>query len=190
MDGQVYVGCINPASDSYRSKITEYAEKIGEALACQGVVGHFSVDFLVFRSQHGGEWTIIGLEINLRQGGTTHPYSAMALLCGGHTCTDGVFRTEEGIKKCYQATDNHIDHRLDGLQSSEFLKSFLSCSKKRVQWNDNTKTGTIFHLLPFLKVGKIGFTCIANDEIAAKAIFEEVTSMMNMVAEGGISTMK
>ena len=40
-------------------------------------------DFLVRRDTDDDEWKLSALEINLRMGGTTHPYLALQFLTGG-----------------------------------------------------------------------------------------------------------
>lgn len=105
LDGQVYLGCINPAGEAYRKQIMEYGLKVGRYLASRGVIGHFSCDFIATKLA-GGSYDLNAIEINLRQGGTTHPEATMALLCGGCVCSDGVFRTNDNEERCYIATDN------------------------------------------------------------------------------------
>jgi hypothetical protein len=38
----------------------------------KGVLGRFAVDFISVKNKNG--WTHYPIEINLRKGGTTHPY--------------------------------------------------------------------------------------------------------------------
>lgn len=152
------------------------------------MVGHFSSDFLATKNCIDGidQWTVTGIEINLRQGGTTHPYSSMAILCGGHTDSDGVFRTKEGKCRHYVATDNYIDHRLHGLKSNDFLRQFSSSMDPNIQelrWSEDTKTGVIFHLLPLLEFGKLGFTAIGETKNEAEILFNRVSEMMRNIAE-------
>jgi hypothetical protein len=165
-----------------------YTKIIGEALAEQSIVGHFSSDFIAVKQCINGidEWSVKAIELNLRQGGTTHPYSSMAILCGGHTDFDGVFRTKEGKQRSYVATDNYIDHRLNGLKSKDFLRGFSSTSDpniRKLRWSEDTKTGVIFHLLPFLEYGKIGFTAIGETPEEADLLFKSVSDMMRDIAE-------
>jgi len=188
LSGQVFTGCINPAAEPYRSEIVEYTIRMGEAMAKHGVVGHFSADFIAAKTSTNGrdEWKITGIEINLRQGGTTHTYSAMATLCGGRTCSDGVFRTRAGHERCYVATDNYIDCRLSGLTSASFLQAYLSNLDpdiEKLRWDDDKKAGVIFHLLPFLEMGKIGFTAIGSTSSQAGELFDGVTNMLRAIAE-------
>ena len=55
---------------------------VGERLAARGVVGRASVDFAAALDASGA-WSVHALEVNLRKGGTTHPYSALRNLVPG-----------------------------------------------------------------------------------------------------------
>lgn len=62
-------------------QLQEHGKKVGEILASKGVVGYYGVDFLVKKSD-ADNVEVFALEINLRQGGTTHPYFSMKFLTG------------------------------------------------------------------------------------------------------------
>ncbi|MDP9069934.1 MAG: ATP-grasp domain-containing protein, partial [Actinomycetota bacterium] len=80
-DNQVYLGCRFPADPAYRSAIQEAALAVGEVLAGEGVMGSFGIDFVVVRHDGGDE--VYLSEINLRMGGTTHPFWMARLASGG-----------------------------------------------------------------------------------------------------------
>ena len=77
--GQSYLGCTFPAAPGYARKITEHAATIGHRLAREGALGRFAVDFVVVRDATG-EWTPYAIELNLRKGGTTHPFLTLQFL--------------------------------------------------------------------------------------------------------------
>ena len=53
------------------------------------------------------DWKVFALEINLRMGGTTHPYLALQFLTGGQLDAEtGLFLSPRGMPKYYHATDN------------------------------------------------------------------------------------
>lgn len=167
--------------------IVDYTTRIGKELSKNGVVGHFAVDFLASKTTERGEekWCITGIEINLRQGGTTHPYSAMASLCGGHMGKDGVFRCKEGGERCYIATDYYKDPRLKGLEAKTFLERFAASVDPRVcqlKWDDNLRVGVIFHLLTFIQVGKVGFTAIGKSTEHAEELFNNTVQLVADIA--------
>ena len=70
--GQKYLGCVFPANAEYAAAIAEPAMVIGRRLAQLGVLGRFAVDFVVV--QEKVRWTSYAIELNLRKGGTTHPF--------------------------------------------------------------------------------------------------------------------
>jgi len=102
--GQTYMGARFPANPEYGPMITHEAEKIGNRFAKEGVVGRFALDFVVLRSRW--RWEQYAIEVNLRKGGTTHPYLTLHFLTGGNfDANKGVYKTLQGHAKYYVATD-------------------------------------------------------------------------------------
>ena len=79
---QVYLGCRFPADPVYRGDIRAAAEKVGRVLADRGVIGYFGVDFFVVPDD--SRERVFLAEINLRVGGTTHPFGMASLVTDGH----------------------------------------------------------------------------------------------------------
>src|SRR4030095_862736 len=88
--GQRSLGCVFPADTAYAPLITREAEKVGKRLAKEGVIGRFALDFVVVRGKNG-KWEPYAIEINLRKGGTTHPFLTLQFL------TDGTYNAGTGI---------------------------------------------------------------------------------------------
>ena len=104
--GQRYLGCRFPADSAYATTIAEDAEKVGERLAREGVLGRFAVDFVAVRGE-SGDWRSYAIEINLRKGGTTHPYLTLQFLTDGtYDAGARVFRAPDGGEKFLVATDH------------------------------------------------------------------------------------
>src|SRR5690606_37411550 len=105
---QVYLGCRFPASQRYRAEITTCAQRVAARLAERGVIGMFGVDFLVYRPTPTSEDLQVALaEINLRLGGTTHPYvMAQQLTRSTYDAASGVLRDDAGRPVSYVASDN------------------------------------------------------------------------------------
>jgi hypothetical protein len=95
--GQRYLGCIFPADPAYAAAIAEPALVIGRHLAGLGVIGRFAVDFVTVRDD-AGTWTPYAIEINLRKGGTTHPFLTLQFL------TDGSYDGGRGCSPRRQAS--------------------------------------------------------------------------------------
>ena len=152
ISGQMFLGCSFPAQDDYRLLVQDTGVKIGEVLARYGVVSRFSVDFLVYRDHGEKEWNISALEINLRMGGTTHPYLALQFLTGG--------QLDPGHAKYYRATDNLKSDDYRGLLPEDLIE-ILTYNK--LHYNHATESGVLFHLIGALsEFGKLGLTAIAN----------------------------
>ncbi len=113
--GQKYLGCVFPANPDYAAAIAEPAMVIGRHLAELGVLGRFAVDFVVVQDESGA-WTPYAIELNLRKGGTTHPFLTLQFLTDGTYDGDrGVFLTPSGSRKYLVATDHFEDDRLKAL---------------------------------------------------------------------------
>lgn len=165
--GQIFLGCSFPAHDDYRLKIQEAGTRIGHVLARQGVVSRFGVDFLVYRQPSSDEWELMALEINLRMGGTTHPYLALQFLTGGTLDpSTGLFLSPTGHAKYYRATDNLYSPSYRGLLPDDLIE-ILTINK--LHYSHGTESGVLFHLIGALsEFGKLGVTAIANsrEEVA------------------------
>jgi hypothetical protein len=104
--GQSFLGCRFPADPAYKHLIVAEALKIGARLAREGVVGRYGIDFVVTQVPPG-EWRPYAIEINLRNGGTTHPFLTLqALTDGGYDPRTHEFRSASGQVKYYIATDH------------------------------------------------------------------------------------
>ena len=108
--GQVFLGCTFPADDAYRIEIQNYGLDVARVLAGKGVLGRFATDFVsVFED---GAWKHHAIEVNLRKGGTTHPFLTLRFLTDGtYDSETGLFHSQSGREKFYYASDSvHSDH--------------------------------------------------------------------------------
>src|SRR5262249_17141676 len=104
--GQSYLGCVFPSDTAYASLITREAAKVGKRLAKEGVIGRFALDFVVVRSKNG-KWEPYAIEINLRKGGTTHPFLTLQFLTDGtYNPETGIFTAPNGQQKFFVASDH------------------------------------------------------------------------------------
>lgn len=175
--GQVYLGCRFPADEEYRGLIQAEAEKVGRVLADLGVVSRFGIDFVVTRDS-GGPWRAYAIEINLRLGGTTHPFLALQFLTGGLLDTaSGTFRTTRGEPRCYFATDTLRAPSYRGLLPEDLMDILVS---RGLQFRPSTETGTLFHMIGALsQYGKVGVTCIGSTRAEADEQYAAVISQLD-----------
>lgn len=176
--GQVYQGCHFPAQDDYRLKLQEVAFKIGQVLASHGVVSRFAVDFLAWRHEPGAEWNLTALEINLRMGGTTHPYLALQFLTGGQLdAQTGLFLSPTGHAKYYRATDNLKSEHHRGLLPEDLIE-ILTMNK--LHYRHGTESGVLFHLIGALsEFGKLGLTAIANSREEVDELYQRTLDILD-----------
>jgi hypothetical protein len=181
---QVFLGCRFPARDDYRLAIQEAGMKVGRVLADRGVVSRYGVDFLVHRRDPSQEWQATALEINLRMGGTTHPYLALQFLTGGALDSDcGLYRSPSGQAKFYKATDNLYSERYRGLLPEDLVE-ILTVNK--LHYSHGTESGVLFHLIGALsEFGKLGLTAIANSHEEADQLYAHTLEVLDLETEYG-----
>eukprot|EP01111_Echinosteliopsis_oligospora_P019426 TRINITY_DN940_c0_g1_i1.p1 TRINITY_DN940_c0_g1~~TRINITY_DN940_c0_g1_i1.p1 ORF type:complete len:541 (+),score=93.80 TRINITY_DN940_c0_g1_i1:101-1723(+) len=183
LNGQVYLGCNFPASESYRSILHDYGRKIGRVLASKGVMGHYGVDFLVQGDcNKSDDVKIYAIEINLRQCGTTHPFFTMKLLTGGtYDKKTGLFLGSNNKHKYYCASDNLHKDQYKGLIPEDIID--LCKENSELRYDKVAEKGPVFHLLGALSEhGKIGLTCIADSSEEAMQIMKRVESIFDAVS--------
>lgn len=157
-NNDVYQGCTFPAAPEYRSLVGESATRIAKVLAERGVVGVFGMDFFALKTDAG--YAALLCEINLRIGGTTHPYGA-ALMTTGATYDPATGLLMAGDRpKYYQATDNCSAAGLRGRTPRDIVKT---AERLGIGFDPVTRTGNVFHLLGAVpEYGKLGFTSIGD----------------------------
>jgi hypothetical protein len=175
--GQVFLGCRFPARDDYRLAVQEAGLRIGSVLASRGVVSRAGVDFLVHRDSPHEPWKLTALEINLRMGGTTHPYLALQFLTGGGLDpSTGLFHAPSGHVKHYTATDNLSSERYRGLLPEDLIE-ILTVNK--LHYNHTTESGVLFHLIGALsEFGKLGLTAIANSPAQVDELYAHTLAVL------------
>ena len=172
-DDQVYLGCRFPADPAYAAVLADHARAIGERLAGRGALGRFGIDF-VAADDGSGSWTINAIEVNLRKGGTTHPYTTLRnLVPGRYDTTSGQWIVEaDGTTRNYCATDNLIDPAWHGLPVAEVIGAVRDAG---IGFDHRTGTGVVLHMLSGLAIdGRIGLTAIERTPESADAL-QEVT---------------
>lgn len=175
---QVYLGCRFPASDRYRAEITACAQRVTARLAERGVMGMFGMDFLVHRGTSSSDALHVALaEINLRLGGTTHPYvMAQQLTRSTYDPGSGTLRDPEGNPVCYVASDNIKLPNLVGVAPGAVLDALRRAG---LLWDPEARVGTTAHLLGALtEFGKMGTLCVARDLDHAEAMARDVMDVL------------
>lgn len=167
--GQSYLGCRFPADVAYAGLITRDAERIGAILADEGVLGRFAVDFVTVR--HGEEWEAEAIEVNLRKGGTTHPFLTLQFLTDGrYDAGSGRFLTPSGEERHLVATD-HLE--AESLRALRVEDLFDLLARTGLSFDQARQTGVVFHMLSALTTfGRVGMTAIGRSPAEAQDVYD------------------
>lgn len=177
--GQTYFGCHFPADQDYAEQIALIGLRIGRRLARVGVIGRASVDFVSLRGGDG--WQSYAVEINLRCGGTTHPFFALtALTDGSYDPLAAEYRTRNGDIKHYTATD-HLDSPAYTRLTPDDL--FDIVANRRLGWDEEHEVGVVLHMVSAIAVaGRVGLTAIGDTLSEARAQYYEVKAALDAAA--------
>ena len=179
--GQIYLGCRFPADESYRLQLQDLGLKVGKNLAEKGAIERFGVDFVATHQpdQPGKPaWDLQAIEINLRKGGTTHPFMSLKFLTNGrYDLSSGSFYSQQGRTKYYIATDNLQKEHYQGLLPNDLMDII---ALHRLHFDTATETGSVFHLMGCLsEFGKLGVTCIGNSRQQAEDIYQNLKNALD-----------
>lgn len=173
---QIYLGCRFPAEESYRLRVQDLGLKVGRRLAEKGALERFSVDFIAVQTED--DWDLQAIEINLRKGGTTHPFMTLKFLTNGrYDLSSGLFYSQQGRAKYYMATDNLQKPQYQGLLPNDLMDII---AHYQLHFDTSTETGAVFHLMGCLsEFGKLGLTCIGNSPQQAEDCYRRVVKAID-----------
>jgi PGM1 C-terminal domain len=177
--GQVYLGCRFPADPAYAREIRDAGVRVANVLRQDGVIGRFGVDFVSVR--RADRWEHAAIEINLRKGGTTHPFLMLQFLTDGAYEPDaGIFRTPTGQPCHYVATDNLADPAYRGLTPDDLIDIAVdNC----LHFHGATQQGVVFHLIGALSpFGKLGMVCVGDCAASAERYYRETIAVLDREA--------
>jgi hypothetical protein len=185
--GQSYLGCVFPANTEYAGLISKEALKVGNRLATEGVIGRFALDFVVVKSE-SGEWTPYAIEINLRKGGTTHPFLTLQFLTDGkYDHEAGVFTAPSGQSKCFVASD-HVESPAYRVFTPDDLFDILV--RHGLHFDQSKQTGVVLHMMSALgECGRLGLTAVGNSHEEAEEIYKRAVETLDSESESNLSTM-
>lgn len=179
LDDQIYLGCQFPADQAYRLSLQELGQQVGEKLGQKGVLERFGIDFLAVPQPNSTTgWDLQAIEVNIRKGGTTHPFMTLKLLTRGHyDPTSGLFYSQQGEPKFYVALDNLKNEQYRGLLPSDLMDIIVA---HQLHFDRRTETGTVFHLMGSLsEFGKLGLTSIGNSPEHAEELYAKVVEVLD-----------
>jgi hypothetical protein len=182
--GQSYLGCMFPADPAYARVISHDAAAIADQLVSHDVLGRFAVDFVVARQQDGS-WSAYAIELNLRKGGTTHPFLTLQFLTDGRYQGDtALFVTALGAEKHLVATDHLEDENLRALSIGDL---FDIVARNGLHFHQARQTGVVFHMISSLtEHGRIGLTAVGNSRAEATQIYERAQRILHEEARAAL----
>ena len=174
--GQSYLGCRFPADPSYAGAISREAVKVGRRLAREGVLGRFAIDFVAVR--RGGVWDPYAIELNLRKGGTTHPFLTLQFLTdGAYDPEAAVFTAPSGRPKHFVASD-HVESRAYRMLTPDDL--FDIVVRHGLHFDHARQTGVVFHMMSALgEHGRTGLTAVGESPEEAEALYERTLAVLD-----------
>ncbi len=163
------------ADSDYADELGRYGVAVGEVLRHRGVLGRLSVDFVATRGHAG--WSLYGLELNLRKGGTTHPFAVLRHLArGNYEPGTGALRAPGGPAKYYCASDNMVDPAWQGLAPGAVIKAVDAAG---LTYDRARGTGVVLHMLSCLAVdGRFGLTAIGDSPEQAADFYEATGALV------------
>ena len=173
--GQSYLGCTFPADRAYAGTITEQARAVGARLAELGVLGRFAIDFVVVRT--GAQWVSYAIEVNLRKGGTTHPFLTLQFLTNGrYDSQTALFTTPAGREKHLVATDHLEDPSLRGLRVNDL---FDVVARTGLHFDPAGQTGEVFHMISSVtEAGRVGMTAVGDTAGKAQECYDRAERIL------------
>ncbi|HVF33490.1 MAG TPA: peptide ligase PGM1-related protein [Acidimicrobiales bacterium] len=180
--GQSYLGCRFPADPAYATLITDEAVKVGRRLAREGVLGRFAVDFVTVR-RADGTWAAFAIELNLRKGGTTHPYLTLQFLTDGRYEPDsGRFRNPSGQEKAFVASDHVELPALRGLTPDDLFDVIV---RHGLHFDHGRQRGVVFHMMSAMShCGRVGLTAVDDSPELADALYHRAVAVLAEEADG------
>ena len=175
-NGQIFLGARFPADEAYRLDIQARGMKVARVLADKGVLGRLGVDFISVKE--AGGWRHFAIEVNLRKGGTTHPFLMLQYLTDGHYDPQtGAFLTPSGQPCCYYASDNLESERYRGLTPYDLVDISVV---NGLHFHAATSEGVAFHLIGALsEFGKLGLVCIGRTPEQADRLYRSTVDILD-----------
>jgi PGM1 C-terminal domain/ATP-grasp domain len=174
--GQVFLGANFPANKEYAIEIGIMAKAVADELLKHGVLGRFGIDFISVKEKEG--WIHYAIEINLRKGGTTHPYLMLQFLTDGdYDAATGQYLTANKQPRYYYASDNLKSENYKGLTPHDLI-DIAMCNE--LLYDGSTQEGVMFHLIGAMsQYGKLGLVCIGSSPERANSFYERTVDVLD-----------
>ena len=174
--GQVYLGAHFPASADYAVELGNMGLRVAENMKDKNVIGRFAIDFISVNTNEG--WKHYPIEINLRKGGTTHPFLMLQFLTDGeYNANDGLYYTSKGhLVRYYFCSDNLKSENYVGITPHDLIDIAMV---NDIHYDGTSQEGVMFHLIGALsQFGKLGVVCIGSTPQRAREYYDRIVSVL------------
>ena len=129
------------------------------------------------KRDNAGDWSAYAIELNLRRGGTTHPFLTLQFLTdGSYDGASGQFMLPSGEHRHLVATD-HLES--DELRALAVDDLFDIVARHGLHFDQSRQTGVVFHMISSLtEHGRIGVTAVGRSAQEAMLIYEEARQVL------------
>ena len=184
--GQVFEGYTFPAHPDYRKEIQDAGMRVAQVLADRGAMGRFATDFVSVADGRGG-WAHYAIEVNLRMGGTTHPFLTLKFLTDGtYDSESGQYLSQTGNPKYYFASDTLQQESYRGLLPSDLIDIAVN---QRIHFHPAIERGVVFHLMGALsQYGKLGLVCIGDNLQQAQFLYKKPVPSWTRKRKSNVNT--
>lgn len=182
--GQKFAGCLFPADERYAITIASQAVCVGQRLADAGVLGRFAIDYVVVR--RGEDWDVYAIELNLRKGGTTHPYLTLQFLTDGHyDASRGRYFAANGEEKCFVASDCVSSDEFRVFSADDV---FDIAMRHGLHFDQSRQKGVVFHMLSALgNHGRLGMTAVGASHEEAASLYQRTLDVLASEAAAALA---
>jgi hypothetical protein len=174
-------GCAFPADDRWRLAVQDASLRVARRLAEMRLVSRLSVEFLAVPGPAG--MRLLGSEVNLGVGGSTHPLLAVRFLSGGRLDPEtGLFLAPSGRPKFYRASDDLVSPAYRSLCPIDLIELL---TVHRLNYSAHTESGVLCYMLGGIsEVGRLGLVAIGGSREQADEVFRHTVAMLDQECGG------
>ena len=184
--GQSYLGCIFPADPAYAAAITR-ARGEGRRAARERGRDRTLRDGLRRRpSSQTARGSSYAIELNLRKGGTTHPFLTLQFLTDGlYDPETAVFLAPSGRPKYFIASDHVENPAYRSLTPDDLFDIGV---RRGLHFDQARQTGVVFHMMSALgEHGRTGLTAVGESPEEARALYDAAVATLDEEAAAALA---
>ena len=152
--GQSYAGCHEPAGAEWRGALARHGLAVARELGAAGAAGRVGIDFVATR-RAGGRRDLRAVEVNPREGATTHTHGTLALLEHGATHV--------------RASDSVV---LGTLRGTRWQDALAVLEESGLAYDARRGAGVVLYMLDAMsRTGRLSVVALGGSRTEADALF-------------------